>query len=309
MQGLSYDYHFIDLFRRLKDGEEAGHIHSIFQRVVNFTDGEHNMFSVATKDIDNAPYTLRIDGVADFRDLVSEGDKLYRDGNRLMVGDGLSITIVENRLWIGNCIEKSKVDPMIIAKNIEYFNEMILNCSPMGGAKYSYLKNILGIDMIEGPSLIEKELSNRIERFLYGIYEYDIKVKDLNRLIGFGVGLTPSGDDFLVGFLSALNSIDTEYINNIFDGIVELIDIEDISTTDISKQMIRIAIDGQAREYISGFIRAFSEADRDGFIHSYRNILRIGSSSGMDISIGIAMAFHFILDTKNWRLEDEEDIG
>ncbi|HHV39337.1 MAG TPA: DUF2877 domain-containing protein [Tepidimicrobium sp.] len=308
MDSLSYDRYFIDMFKGLQDGAKAGQIHSVFKKVINFLDGEGNMFSIGVKEVDNAPYTLRIDSSIHFKDLNFEHDGVYRNGNGLIVGNVLFIEILEYGLWTGSYIEKKELDPMVIASNIEYFNKLILNCGGTGGAKYFYLKSILGEDIIN-PNFMEKELSNRIVDFIYGVYEYDIKVEHLNRLIGFGLGLTPSGDDFLVGFLTALRSVDMECANYAFNSIGKLIHIGSISTTDVSKQMIRAAMKGQAREYILKFTQAFFKTDRDDFLHSYENMLKIGSTSGMDISIGIAIAFHFILDRKNWRLYDEKNIG
>ncbi|MBU5436957.1 DUF2877 domain-containing protein [Tissierella sp. MSJ-40] len=303
----TYDKHFIRHFNENKNGEKIGEIHSIYSRTINFLDKKKSMYTIGSKNIDNSPFTLRIDSEdINFEDLnLKEGNLLFKVDNNLVIDNKVEINISpKSLLWNPALYGRKDLDKGIITNNIDYFNNLILSNGSYGGCKYFYLKNYLK-EKNHKPTLIEKELARRIE-ILLDTLNYKVIDKDkINSLIGFGVGLTPSGDDFLTGFLSTFNIISTDYTTKIKEKLTDLIDINKISTTDVSKQMLLITLKGEAREYVLNFINSFLDGNKDRFLFSFKNLLNIGSSSGTDLAIGVVTAFNLSINNFNmeeWKL-------
>lgn len=146
---------------------------------------------------------------------------------------------------------------------------------------------------------MERELANRIGRFLKDISQDNLQESSVASLIGLGIGLTPSGDDFLVGFIAVLNIIDIAYSNYLKEKISRLIRLDKLSTTDISKHILENALEGKFSQGILNFIYSLLEEDKERLEKSIKNILNIGSSSGMDLSIGIVLAMQVLMNNFN----------
>ncbi|MSU02024.1 DUF2877 domain-containing protein [Tissierella pigra] len=300
----AYDKHFIEFFNENKNLKEVGKIHSIYSRTINFLDNKDNMYTIGSKNIDNSPFTLRIDNRnISFEDLdLEEGNRLFKIDNSLIIEDKVRIDLESNCiLWNPNVEKRRDLNRNLIMENIGYFNDFILKKGSNGGCRYFYLENFLKVKAYT-PGLIEKELSRRIEVFLDALEDGNIDEVKINSLIGFGIGLTPSGDDFLTGFLSVLNIISTDYSNKIKRKLINLIDIDKIATTDVSKQMLSITLRGESREYILSFINGFLDEDKKQFLLFLERLLNIGSSSGTDLAVGVVTAF--ILLTNNFNMEE-----
>lgn len=299
-QAISYDKHFINFFNKNKSGENIGKIHSIYSRTINILDSENFMYTIASKDIDNSPLTLRIENEdISFEDLnLKEGNLLFKIKDKIIIDNRIEIILKPKELlWDSNIKKVEYLDIKTVKNNIEYFNSLILKKGSYGGCKYFYLKNCLKNEEYKG-NLIEKELSKRIEKLLDNLDSESLE-DNINSLIGFGIGLTPSGDDFLTGFLSTFNIISTDYTNNIKKKITNLILIDKVSTTDVSRQMLLVALKGEMREYISSFINSFLSKDKERVLLDFEKILLIGSSSGTDLSIGVITAFSLLISNLN----------
>jgi succinyl-CoA synthetase alpha subunit len=299
-QAVSYDKHFLKLFNKNKSGETIGKIHSIYSRTINILDSENFMYTIGSKNIDNSPLTLRIDNKdISFEDLnLKEDSLLFKTEDKIIIDNRIEI-ILESKelLWDSNIKTVQYLDIKTVKNNIECFNSLILKKGSYGGCKYFYLKNYLKNEEHK-PNLIEKELYKRIKKLLDNLDSESLE-DNINSLIGFGIGLTPSGDDFLTGFLSTFNIISTDYTNKIKKKITNLITIDKVSTTDVSRQMLLVALKGEMREYILSFIHSFLSEDKERILLDFENVLQIGSSSGTDLSIGVITAFSLLISNLN----------
>jgi hypothetical protein len=111
------------------------------------------------------------------------------------------------------------------------------------------------------------------------------------RLIGRGSGLTPSGDDFLIGLLLGLRT--TSEISPVWARMSPifhpLIDQARHKTTTLAANLIACGVDGQADERLISAL--------DGILtgslpesECARRLIDYGSSSGGDTLLGMAMA-------------------
>ena len=122
------------------------------------------------------------------------------------------------------------------------------------------------------------------EAFVKSLHELKICIKmnesvlqACNRFLGLGIGLTPSGDDFLLGCLTTWQSCNAEIFSLFQDGWINQIKEK---TTTVSYFMLKECIDGFVHQ---GFIDLFQTGELDKF-------LEIGSTSGIDMLIGALFA-------------------
>jgi hypothetical protein len=108
-------------------------------------------------------------------------------------------------------------------------------------------------------------------------------------LIGLGFGLTPSGDDFLVGFLTGLRCAagkKEERLGFLFDlgkAVVRLLH----QTDDISRTYLFHATRGHVSSKLTALANAVAlETDRDRLIPIAEDAMRVGHSSGMETVMG-----------------------
>lgn len=135
-----------------------------------------------------------------------------------------------------------------------------------------------------------------------GVYELNNKSSSLvdiyNRLqniIGLGVGLTPSGDDFIYGFLTSL-FFKYEYDNKDNKEIIKLtenlVKRARTQTTILSYNMLRSCINGEFNESIRKL--ALEMILSTNTENSLDKVLTIGSTSGADMVAGLLYGFKLL---------------
>ena len=116
----------------------------------------------------------------------------------------------------------------------------------------------------------------------------------LRSLIGRGIGLTPSGDDFVGGLMVALNAAGCCVLRDqVRDAVIAFAETE---TNMISHAHLACASQGIAAEPIHNLIDAVLQ----GHVHALApiggDIDRLGHTSGWDIVCGAACALEAIAD-------------
>lgn len=312
---LSYDKGFKKLIEENKkqDGDRDLKVHSIFKRVVNIKDINEKIYSILQASLDNGPFASRIqvDGNFDFQNLkIQVNDKVKIQGESLEIEDKMVIYFKGVKLWSQESlsIEINKTNKEVFYKNLEIYNSFLLDKGSKGGSKYYYLATFMDVKLNYKASLIEKALKDKISNFLKNLDNGAEELRDsLLKIIGFGNGLTPSGDDFLIAFMTAINSFESKKNKDLFKRIRSIFKKEKLSTTDISKNMIEDSLDGYARERIVNFIKQLFKDDNKEFKDSMEELFSIGSSSGVDLSVGIILGCMYSLDTlKNGGKVDEK---
>lgn len=298
-QVINYDRDFYKLLEYMNEGY-LGIVHSIYSKVINFLSKTGKIYSITSEKIDNGPFSLKVNSKGiDFKELnIREKDKVFKINGFINIAGKINFkTNKKTNLWIAKTKKVENINKDILNKNIKYFNKIIFKRENPSGSKYYYFRD--NPNFRYKPQIIERELFIRIERFLEDIRQDELDKRSIISLIGLGIGLTPSGDDFLVGFISVLNIIDIDYSRYLKGKIIELINIDKVSTTDISKHMLENALEGKFKEGIINFIYSLLEEDRKKLEKSIKNILNIGSSSGMDLSIGIIVAIKLLMNNLN----------
>lgn len=102
---------------------------------------------------------------------------------------------------------------------------------------------------------------------------------NVDEIIGLGPGLTPSGDDFLVGYLYSLN--DENEFNELKEKILRIVDK---NTNQISSTYLKAVLDKKRFSLFDDIIYPY---DKESLLISLDKLFKVGSNSGVDILVGM----------------------
>lgn len=125
--------------------------------------------------------------------------------------------------------------------------------------------------------------------------ELSEEMKILNEFVGFGQGLTPSGDDLLLGILFVDCMIPfvsrewKEELKKLYNGGY---------TTDISVHYYRSAYNKLFSSDLLSLRQGLLEGNRELVVKSINAILKIGHTSGKDLIAGILIAMKYLKNIK-----------
>jgi hypothetical protein len=122
---------------------------------------------------------------------------------------------------------------------------------------------------------------------------YDLSTESSVRgLIGLGAGLTPNGDDLLVGYLAGLwctvrdDSERVQFVSNLGKTIIH----HSHQTNDISRTYLIHASQGQVSSFLVNLAEAISVGENsDRLRNTAETAMRVGHTSGMDTVTGLLM--------------------
>ena len=142
-------------------------------------------------------------------------------------------------------------------------------------------------------SRLNQRLSVAISGLLKATNQFTIRNNDfISDLIGLGSGLTPTGDDLLVGFLAGLryklgvSSVRRDYLNDLGIRILSL----SSQTTDISFTYLFHATKGQFSRSIFDLANAIcNNADSSKLYETTSLAIQVGHSSGSDTVTGLML--------------------
>ena len=111
----------------------------------------------------------------------------------------------------------------------------------------------------------------------------------IQALVGLGEGLTPSGDDFLVGLLAVLHL--TGFLPCRADATVQarFCACIRLGTSQLSGEFLRCALEGYFAEPLVLLVRALWALTTDAWPAHAATLAAVGHSSGVDAMVGIAL--------------------
>ena len=250
---------------RAAEAEYTFTVHSVFNRVINISVGGRRLLSIAASGTGGSSTFLSLpDKELDFG--VASGESCVLRAGRLIL-PGIIINFDKAPLWKGP-IGREYRQKTIKKENIAAFKAVLDRKAPResawrsinsdSGGKFAGLKAVK--ELRENPSLARN-------------------------LIGLGMGLTPAGDDMVLGFLAIVNHTccNRDYIN-MLRGIVSN---STQKTTIISENMLANALNCDYHELLQNSLRDLCEGEQEDIYISTASLINLGASSGSDIACGM----------------------
>jgi len=142
---------------------------------------------------------------------------------------------------------------------------------------------------IDTGSALSQRMSRPVMGLIAAAEQFDIKgsIHAAEKMIGLGPGVTPSGDDILIGFLAGLwsmagqNQTQLSFIRSFGNEIIQIAK----QTSEISRTYLYHAAHGQFSSSLSTLAEAISTGN--GVEQATQEVMRVGHSSGMDSVTGL----------------------
>jgi hypothetical protein len=253
----------------------SGSVHSVFTRACNIASGEL-LLTIGTRAVGDGPTTLVLarDG-GDLRDRFAVGERVdARDGR--IHGPRVELDLANARVW--NAVEREALLP-----------------STEIDARARLVRVRLEAHRAAQPNVLDREAAGVAAALADACAALDVAraSAQLDRLIGWGEGLTPAGDDFVVGLLAGLDALargDTERLT-FREALARHVVARMHRTTPIAAHALRLAADGAWSARIDRLLAALCGKpgmhDTDAALDE---LLALGATSGADTASGIVAA-------------------
>jgi hypothetical protein len=276
---ISGDLGFIE---RINNLSLNGFVHSSFRKTINIHCIENGeLFTIASSHVDNGPNTLVINSASLEEMNIDVNDVVFVKNKTLFITSKLAISIDNADKWEG-ILPEYPTNEEIVNQNLKRMVKYIDNHGKAGG-----IKKKLGTQ-----SPYETEMSNMLEQRTRLLLNALLNYRMTNAfdhavsLIGLGPGLTPSGDDFLVGLFTIMNMRNSTFHSQ-QPFCEEVVRKAKTLTNEISYMALKKASIGKVRESIIHLVNSILSDKENDLYLSLNKVLNIGSSSGTDIVLGL----------------------
>ncbi|GGC90050.1 DUF2877 domain-containing protein [Enterococcus wangshanyuanii] len=276
----------------LQENRWAGEVHSTFDRTINIIDDSGTLYTIATAELDDAPNTIRVANFFKDRLQVPLNTRVFVQQGQLVIEGVAAIALDDAKKWqYPEIIFPSQETYQQITSRIRIVNRWLEQIESKGG----YILNSAQATAYE--KMMHTMLWKETGHLLNYLKEKQLfqAMKQVNRVVGLGPGLTPSGDDFLVGLALIFTTTDYPYHSLkqwLFNCRQEL----KKRTNEISFSTLDWAIKGAARERLGAFLNELFYGDDEGELKEKMfAVLAIGSTSGGDILSGMLAGIEFTL--------------
>jgi hypothetical protein len=138
---------------------------------------------------------------------------------------------------------------------------------------------------------VPRKAGEAMRRLFAATRQFDLTAAShLDKLIGLGAGLTPSGDDLLVGCLAGLwcivqdKSERMQFVSNLGKAVIRL----SHQTNDISSAYLYHATQGQVSSRLADLAEAICRGENsDRLLTATESAMQVGHTSGMDAVTGL----------------------
>ncbi|WP_130861709.1 oxamate carbamoyltransferase subunit AllH family protein [Bacilliculturomica massiliensis] len=258
-------------------------VHSVFERTVNLM-AAGELYTVADRDCGMSASCVRIDASAgSFARLVQREDRVTRRRSEKVVEiGGLWVDYGGAARYRDERADSACCDLLKEPRDLGRFLAELLQ-EELGMRGYTDCLHSIPVDFNE----IRRELAALLDgRDPAGRKETAESL--VLRLIGTGAGLTPGGDDFLVGVLLILGEF--RQFQEARQILGEVILQECHKTTSVSRAMLKNTVAMEYFEYHSDLISGLREGQREGIAKAVRRAASLGATSGCDLLAGVSAA-------------------
>lgn len=279
-----------------------GLVHSVFHHACNMIVNDQSLITLLSSSLYNVPQGVRLDTPSDFifADYLELGQPVGCRANVIRFSrSSLSIDLRSARPWRPNlsALRIDLKDPSTFRAWRTVWEK--LRCQQRNHGLTAILtedsKRGKNQSLASDTKMLVQTARESIPSLLYATakIQVDKAVSALKPLIGLGPGLTPSGDDFIVGYLTGLWSTAgversrKNFLSSIGNWLANSLN----GTNEIGRTYIRYAIEGEVSEPLAVLARRIAQGENTNSIkESIETACRVGSTSGTDGLLGLLLA-------------------
>lgn len=269
-------------------------ITGIFEKVIDLNWKPGCGLALVAKNKIMAPYHIQVDPFVEALD--PERDRVWIKDKKLYIAEKFVIDLQEGKRWSGKLKDYHLLSPgsnqihSRVEQMVDYLRKMP---DKTGLARLIYYWPYFLSQKRKEEIKDENIINRKVYQILKEFWREDNFAR-LSSLIGLGIGLTPSADDFLVGFLSVLYYYQSPELAK----IDKLTGEKNYSrTTPVSAVALRAALRGSFNEKIVNLYLSLDKG-RDQLTKALDKMRTTGSTSGLDMLSGIIFGFLYTLHNK-----------
>jgi hypothetical protein len=249
---------------------------------------DDRIVAVVSAELHNGPLNLIAIPTPPFGHLAI-GAQVSSDAHRVRVADAWDIVLDGATAWdpVLGRIDRAAHDTL--HDHLQTLTHLIAAEAPAGGLARVSVERTGGI-----LTPLERSASLGLTNLFSGLRQanHSQVARGARTLAGLGPGLTPSGDDILVGCLLALTALPHMDGGSVREAIAVSARHR---TTHISTAYLDAAGRGEASEAWHRLVAAMSTSDVVRVISAARQVLAVGETSGSDMLGGFVLASRALL--------------
>ncbi len=290
-----------ELKRNIGEKIDRGKVHSVFKNSINVLLRDGHLVTVISKNKPVNVYCLKVDSDQSFIKLgFKAGQPVIFFREKIVFEQGQQISLINAEEWNADPDFNFQRDTAESLKNkADQLAETLRESGNRFGI-YALLQCLLetypAVDKLFPEPLpygkAEKFIAQRFEKFINTFYqenaeELEERAKDI---IGFGIGLTPSMDDFITGLMIS-NLYASYFFEDSLDKAAlmnrEIVKFEDDRTTVVSREMLRYAAQGKVNQALRDVMLSMFSQNKTDLPADLEQVLALGESSGTDTLLGV----------------------
>jgi len=259
----------------------SGWIEQVFSRAVNlYLPAQQRLMTLLCEDYDNAPNSSRL-ALTHFDGLFRPGEPVQFHPSGILVGEDKWLDTTSCQRW----------QPTTPQLSGERFRQIPWQqwCEVI----HQQLQDNQTLFLWRGDNPFYQAIALALQQRRQTLFNALLQGREITsavaNMVGLGIGLTPSADDYLVG-LSTILFIDGHPAQHYRNDFYSALAVARENTTQLSAITLEAAFSQRYRESIFGFINGMINEPTRFSIQAIANIKNIGSSSGCDMLYGMADA-------------------
>jgi hypothetical protein len=185
----------------------VGSVLSVFARACNLVSDQGEIVALVSQQVGNGPLNIVLEGDGFLsRDLVA-GSPVEGNGHSIRVGAVLVVSLAGTEVWEPWLEwEELNAERPGLEANLAVLHDHLIAQAPAESLAYLLAADAAGGRSVE--STYRKAAQRAIEGLLAALWVGDRRgiVAGAGALAGLGPGLTPAGDDFLLGLMAGLRT-------------------------------------------------------------------------------------------------------
>ena len=271
--------------------DNSAHVFSSFERACNLIDEQGRFISIVDNTIGNGPFAVVLEELPFSLDkMLSVGAPVVVGNNSLTVNT-TTIDFSEATLWSA-CVDWDypKHCPHQFQKNIGDLYLTVQN-NASGGSLSSILHSTR-----DNMGYVSARVTDSAQQLYSGIVSGDMQKIYLGaaNMAGLGVGLTPSGDDFLMGVMYALWAMFDQ--KDAARWSRKIAETASSRTNMLSGAMLQESANGYASEHWHVLVDVLCKENVTDVTRVSMDILSLGHTSGADALTGFLLSIDCLSD-------------
>lgn len=308
---MQSNYISLDLLEKLDSGEVIeGYVSSVYNTLFTVLGSEGELIYFLNNKKYMSPMSVVLEDFGSFKDfnLTQDTKVLINKTNILIDSHKIEIELTGAKSWnpkmelLGlftdeNIIEKN----LLITEESVYKHGKYEGFAPLIFSIGEYIEELKSLSSFKvHNNLYSSFIFAKIIDFIHDLLNNEGRdsSKLASEFLGFGPGLTPSSDDFLCGFMSALTHL-SEYYDLDLEKIVrfnsQLLGDVELDKSEISHDLLTHYSKGKSQKMIKNLINGMLyEKDEEAMIKLVRESISFGDISGTDMVCGVYIGIRLI---------------